>query len=415
MPNTRLIFITILAALMFLLLKAATAETISKDTFGLHVHGLGKGNPWPSVPFGFIRLWDSNTTWRELEPEKGIWNFEILDKYVQSAEINGVKVLLTLGQTPSWAAADRQTISPYAPGASSPPRSLDDWRDYVKTLAKRYKGRIRHWEVWNEVNVEHFWTGDFVTLVRMEQIASRALKSIDPSNVLLTPSIQGGAFGKLDKYFKAGGGQFADVVSYHFYAPKDEPEVLGKRIERVRAIMRSNGLAAKPLWNTEMGWLIANRNGGFGQQLRPEWSSWRQVGYNEAAGIVMRSYLINLAYGVNHVFWYAWNNGAMGLAEDEGKHPKPAATGYTRLVEWLRGVNIIKCNEIQNIWFCELQRAGNTRYIVWSKKYRSFKLPADWQADSITRIDSSSYSLNASEFITIGPEPVLLRQNTNGA
>ncbi len=413
MIDRRSFFLAIIAVLMLMHWTPAIAKTISADTFGLHIHGLGKGNPWPSVPFGFVRLWDSSTTWRDLEPKKNEWNFEVLDKYVLTAEKQGVKVLLTLGQTPAWAATDRNAVSPYAAGASSPPYNLDDWRNYVMTVAKRYKGRIRYWEIWNEINVKHFWSGTFAKMVHLEKIAAKILKTIDSKSIVLTPSVQGGAYGKLAKYFAGGGGRYADGISYHFYAPKDDPEVLHQRITRVRDVMHQFGLKAKPLWNTEMGWLLANRDGSFGKHQRPAWARWRKVGYHEAAGFVMRAYLVNLGNGINHIFWYAWNNGAMGLAENRGTHPKPASDGYARTVEWLQGAYLTGYSESRGVWNIELKRNGNPQYILWSQVPRSFKLPDDWNVDSIARIDGTRHTLRTGRVVNIGPEPILLYQNTN--
>ena len=407
LPHLHRIFI-VCVALLLMAPKGLTADVIHLQSFGLHVHGVGNGNPWPTVPFGFIRLWDSNTTWREIEPEKGVWRFEVLDRYVTLSEANGVKILLTLGQTPAWAAADPSSASPYAPGASSPPRNLDDWRDYVMKLAIRYKGRIRHWDVWNEINVRHFWSGDFATMVRMEQIATTVLKGVDPDNFVLTPSIQGGAYGMLAKYFKAGGGRYADGVSYHFYAPKDEPEAVAERITNVWKVMQRCGLGHKPLWNTEMGWLLANSDGSLGRRQRPAWRNWRKVGYNEAAGFVMRAYIVNMANGIENIFWYAWNNSAMGLAEKRGKIPKPAAEGYTHTVAWLKDAILLDMIEHQGVWQCHLQREGQVQYIVWSQKTRNYVVPDQWDVYHKTSIGGDTIVIDPQRNIFLGPEPVLL-------
>jgi hypothetical protein len=404
----RLLMYTALIVLITQPVSNLQADVIHRNSFGLHVHGVKNGNPWPKVPFGFIRLWDSNTTWREIEPEKGSWRFQVLDRYVQLAENAGVEVLLTLGQTPAWAALNPLSPSPYAAGASSPPRNFDDWREYVIALAKRYKGRIRHWEVWNEINVKHFWSGDYTTMVRMEQIAAVAFKSVDPDNFLLSPSIQGGGYNMLAKYFAAGGGYYADGVSYHFYAPKNEPEVLGDRIQRVREIMKRYGLKNKPLWNTEMGWLLANRDGGFGRRQRPEWKDWRKVVYHETAGFVMRAYLINMANGIDHIFWYAWNNGAMGLAEDGGRIIKPGALSYARLYSWLEGVSLEECSEYQGVWFVKLKRGIQSQYILWSQSKHSFQVPNGWGVNQLMRMNGITSALGLTSKLFIGPEPVLL-------
>ena len=71
---------------------AEITQHIPPAYFGLHMsrivqpqpwypHG-DKITPWPSIKFGSWRLWESYVDWPSLEPERGKWNFQTLDKYV---------------------------------------------------------------------------------------------------------------------------------------------------------------------------------------------------------------------------------------------------------------------------------------------------------------------------------------------
>lgn len=386
----------------------ASAEVITPDAFGMHFHAMAKDGAWPQVEFGYARLWDAKVLWRDLEPAKGQWNFVLLDRYVDEANKRGIKVLLTLGQPPQWAALRPEAQSPYGDGASSEPRSIDDWRNYVTTLARRYEGRIHAYEVWNEVNVKHFWVGDFQKLVELEKVVVEAVKATDPSAIVLSASIQGGAFRALDAYFKAGGGRYADAISYHFYAPTEEPEALPERIRRVREIMTRYGLAGKPLWNTEFGWLIPNRDGAYGPKPKPVTRNWRKTERFEAAGFVMRANLHALNGGIRHNFWYAWDNQTMGLAEDRGRTPKPAATGYIKTRQWLIGADFRGCTESEAVWRCELIRDGRQQWIVWSSEQKSFVLP---KASGVSRVVSlfGDDQPISDRRIDSSPLPVLLK------
>ena len=46
------------------------ASPIPKTYFGLHIHRAATTTPWPTVPFGSLRLWDTYTTRADLEPQK---------------------------------------------------------------------------------------------------------------------------------------------------------------------------------------------------------------------------------------------------------------------------------------------------------------------------------------------------------
>ena len=100
--------LAVMVFLSFLTLRAAVqltppSQLIPSTFFGMHFQN---GNtPWPSVPVGSWRLWDTSTRWPDIEPGKGRWNFNGLDKYLALAQQHDTQVLLTLGVTPQWASA----------------------------------------------------------------------------------------------------------------------------------------------------------------------------------------------------------------------------------------------------------------------------------------------------------------------
>lgn len=403
-------FLRLILLIYFLALAGdvlADNLTITRQSFGLHIHRLADDYPWPTVEFGYLRLWDARVTWADVEPRKGQFQFSRLDAIVERAARHNVNVILTLGQTPTWASSDPSASSPYCNGCSSEPKSLDDWRAYVETLGKRYRGRIHVWEVWNEINVPQFWRGSVEKMVEMERIAASVLKEIDPQNFVLTPSVQGGAFKRLSAYFDAGGGRHSDGIAYHFYAVTEEPEALIERVRQVRAVMTRHGLDTKPIWNTEIGWLIPNSDGGFGRRIKPNWSNWRRTGWEEAAGFVMRSFLLLLSNNVPVNVWYAWDDGALGLSENHGSTLKPAAHAYLRAQEWLIGTRIQNCAQIREVWQCTAEKSGTLVHFVWARSPREFKVPEDWNVRRLSEIMGGA-DRPASESISVGPLPLML-------
>ena len=77
-------------------ISASSATPVPPSYFGLHIHHIGAATPWPEVHFAQWRLWDAYVAWPNLEPHQGQWHFEILDRYVTSAEQHGVDILLPL-------------------------------------------------------------------------------------------------------------------------------------------------------------------------------------------------------------------------------------------------------------------------------------------------------------------------------
>src|SRR5215469_16174377 len=68
--------------------------------FGMHF--VAGSDPWPGIPVGAWRLWDTSTRWPDIEPSAGRWQFTGLDKDIDVAQQHGTDVLLTLGVTPQW-------------------------------------------------------------------------------------------------------------------------------------------------------------------------------------------------------------------------------------------------------------------------------------------------------------------------
>jgi hypothetical protein len=349
--------------------------------FGLHMHRADAGTPWPPVGFGTWRLWDAYTTWPMLEPQRGNWDFKRLDKYVAMAKLTGVEILLPLGLSPAWASARPDEPSAYKPGNAAEPRDIADWRNFVRTVAERYKGRIRYYELWNEPNLRNFYTGSVETMLQLAREAYAILKQVDSQNKFAAPAATEG--GKqldwLDRYLVLGGGQFMDVLSHHFYVPREAPEKMLPIVEDVRKIMARHGVAYKPLWNTETGWWMEN---GDGTDSRPApFTTWKKLGLAEAAAYVSRSLILGWAAGLARFYWFAWDNHSMGLIEPSTKALKPAGLAYARTREWLEGSIMTGCEIAGGVWVCTLNRPnGSKARIVWleSEKTRQWTPPAEW-------------------------------------
>ena len=376
------------------------AQTVPASLFGMHIHDALKN--WPNVPFSQWRLWDAGVAWGDLEPQPGAWKFELLDRYVDIATKQKVKILLTLGQTPRWASARPNDESPYGnPGWPAEPANLKDWRNYVRTVATRYRGKIRAYEVWNEPDLKSFYSGSVEQMVVLAKEAHTILKQVDPQISVLSP---GGTDGTPDfqwqrDYFRRGGGKYADAISQHFYPKSAAPEDLGKYISQMRAVMAEFGLA-QPLWNTEAGWLKPG-------EIAPE---------RQAMAYVARTYLINWASGVQRFYWYAWDNQtavSLHLTKIDGKTLIPVTNvtnSYTQIQKWLVGAKMHKCGaNSTKTWICNLTRKGQPFWIVWNPdRELTFTVPKNWQVRTSRDLYGKDQTLPDSHQISIDFMPVLL-------
>jgi hypothetical protein len=411
---------TLPVALMLLLMSITGASSSAQQIvlrapntpvphtyFGLHIHRATSGTVWPEADFGSWRLWDTRTQWSALEPQKGKWNFTLLDQLVALGEQHHEEIMLTLGQSPVWASTRPTEKSASGMlGAAAPPINLDDWRAYVRTVATRYKGRIHAYEVWNEPNLKEFYSGSVEQMVQLTDVAAAELKKVDPTVRVVTPSATTDkGVGWLADFLKAGGARNADVIGYHFYVTPKDPEASLDVIAPVQDTMRANGAGSKPLWDTEFGYAIANKT----PQHRPD-EHGRILSEDDASAIIARTLILNWAAGVQRVFWYAFDNGYMGMTEPDGKTPKRPAHAYAVVEGWLEGAHLGVCSSHGGeLWACNV-RLGNGKLAMvgWSPRGRiKWHMEPAFRPNSVTDVQGFRHPFHGKE-IEVGTSPLLL-------
>lgn len=385
--------------------RSAPAPTtpISDTLFGMHSHTIGYNGDWPGVPFAVYRIHDTaGAFWRDVEPRQNEWNWQQFDRIVNLAETNSAELLYTLGQTPTWAALYPDSESAYGiPGSSSRPKTLQDWRDYVRAVASRYRGRIKYYEVWNEVDQPTFYQGELEFLVSMAREAQAVIKSIDSNAVVIAPSFvaTGNGIEMLDQYLQLGGGEYSDVINVHFYLPGiSPPEDIPSVAAAVRRVMKKNGQAEKALWNTES-------NFGYVQEGQ-------LITGDDALGYVARAYLVQWHAGVARHYWYAWeNNNFVGIrfVDPATGLPTAATVAYRTIQDWMIGKTMRQCSvDTQQSWTCDLvDPTGNEYEVVWNRTGTvSYQLPP--RAVAIRQLTGERENVNGGDTTSISIKPVLI-------
>lgn len=379
--------------------------------FGLHVHDPRQN--WPALRFGRLRLWDTRTTWYNLQPEPERFDFERLDGIVDRASRAGVEVVMCLGMPPRWAASRPDEPSPYgasALGASSEPRSLVEWERFVRTVGARYKGRLRHYELWNEVNPgTGFYTGTPQALLEVQRVAYETLKAIDPGITFIAPSSVGESEGQLawfERYLSLMRGRWADVLSYHFYTPRRAPEALLPLAARVRRIADRTGHARLPLWNSESGYRV-----NWGQTRTPggTMDSWPNLAPETAAAWAARSAVLGWAAGLDAFFWYAYENGFMGLV-GPGMSRSVITDTLGLAVNRLSGARLQKLHRQSGALVATLERDGAAFAMVWSEddSPRPWAAGPGLPAQAATGWDGTPLAIEAGGMLRIGAMPILV-------
>jgi Glycosyl hydrolases family 39 len=371
------------------------AQPIPSSFFGMHIHRPSPAQ-WPSVPFSTWRWWDSHAAWPDMESRRGQWDFSYIDRYLSLADEHHVEVLYPLGLTPRWASARPDEPSAYhQPGWAAGPLDIEDWRTYVRTVVTHCRGRVHLYEIWNEPNYKPFWTGTVDEMLVLTREASKIIREIDPHATIVSPAATTASGTKwLAEFLSKGGGQYVDVIGYHFYVNTQPPENMVPIIQQVNQILAENHAAGKPLWDTETGWLAPSR---FENE-------------DLTAGYLARSYILAWSAGVQRFYWYAWDSGPpLQMIDKDDQSLKPAGKAYGTIQTWLVGARMDECQEdSDSTWTCKLNRDATSQWIVWNQNGpRKFALPSQWHALRVTPLLGRASPL-AGTTLDIGQVPMLI-------
>ncbi|MBL8495476.1 MAG: endo-1,4-beta-xylanase [Rhodocyclaceae bacterium] len=335
---------------------------VDRAFIGTHFHDAGKKPLAVSASIGSLRLWDARLGWNYLEPAKGAWAFEAMDVAVADARQANLEILYPLGLTPKWASSDPERASAYGPGNSMPPRLMADWEEYVRTVVRRYRGRIAAYEIWNEPNRALFFGGTTADLKRLTCSAYAIIKQIDPAAKVVgaaaTDQMQGVRWlaDFLDKEVLS----CVDAIGFHLYTLAHEPpEAVVPIVREIRNVLVSKGAASVPLWNTEFGWYIAN------SQVAND-SRYKVLNASTARDFLLRSFVVQASLGIERAFQYAWNNRRMGVIEPDTGKVKDVGEAFAVAARWLGGADEVSCRESAGIYRCSVRRGITRNLIVWS-------------------------------------------------
>jgi xylan 1,4-beta-xylosidase len=163
----------------------------------------------------------------------------------------GLRPVVELSFMPAALARDPgQTVFSYR-GIISPPRDWDEWRRLVTALAAHLVNRygideVAQWafEVWNEPDLDVFWSGTRLEYLRLYDESARAIKSVHHRLRVGGPATAAANWIETLAAHTAETGVPLDFVSTHTYGnvPLDP-----------RPALRRHGFDGIPIWWTEWG------------------------------------------------------------------------------------------------------------------------------------------------------------------
>ena len=325
-------------------LKPRSAVSISASPLSVGFETLDRKMFEPEKTYGALAQLGAKwarcqTGWARTEQRKGEYDFRWLDGVVDSLLKIGVQPWFNLGYgnrlySPE---AAHETAVGYIPTTAEARKA---WVAYVGRLAEHFRGRVKHWEIWNEPNIKNFWRpNDPDPRAYAEFVAMTApvIRKRIPGVTIVGFALAG--FGSAIDYVKgaleSGIARHIDKFSYHPYQLIPEANYA----DHVRAYRRL--LARyKPgiqLWQGENG--APSQIGGAGHVFEVDGTETGQAKW------LLRRILTDLSLDVELSSYfhltdlanYIWSDGQsgqtqrMGLLRAGEYTPKVSYTAYQSL------------------------------------------------------------------------------------
>lgn len=279
----------LLACVSLLLVLGAVPATAPAAEPGLNVPGADNGGSDEAMAM----LSDTGSKWARhflqwdrFEPTRGRIDQTLVGAYRRTMEreqATGVKTMLTVVRSPSWASG---SADPY-----SPPANPMDFASFMARLAREFAGQVEVFEIWNEQDDVIFWKGavDAARYIELLKAAYPAIKEVAPGVRVAFGPTTGNNYAYLEQAYAAGVKGSFDAVSVHtdtacsitspnqFYKENNriaQFAFLGYR--EVRASMLANG-DDKPIYMSELGWSTTTTTCG-----RGAWAGQKAAGVSES-------------------------------------------------------------------------------------------------------------------------------------
>lgn len=308
--------------------------------------------------------------WAFLEPRKGEWRF--CDNEISAYRKAGLRLLGELGTAPEWASyfnPEMRCDSGYAKQYFAP-RRTEDFANYAEVVAKRYRGIIDEWFIWNEPWYSPFFSFGYDPKGRsssekylsvpdapekyaaLSSAAYDAVKKVNPDAVVCGFNTCGFSSRKWsERVYDAGAMPKCDVLDYHFYAgrllgyPDDDYAREAWQSAFGYIAGKEGGTIRKPIYMTEgqgspeSAGSSECRYTGLLKHTIP-WES--NEDYHWLADRSVRLHLSLLAIGVKRIFLYSMHGSRnfvqrarLRVMVNADGYPGPMLAGHSALTSRL--------------------------------------------------------------------------------
>ncbi len=155
--------------------------------------------------------------------DKLVYSFFNADQIFDFLVSIGMKPFVELSFMPLALSSGSNIVFHYK-GNITPPKDYDQWRTLIKKLAAHWVNRygideVSTWffEVWNEPNLDAFWTGSQVDYFKLYQYAANAIKEVNPLLKVGGPATANNAWVEEFLKFCIVNNTPVDFISTHHY------------------------------------------------------------------------------------------------------------------------------------------------------------------------------------------------------
>lgn len=358
------------------------------------VNGHSRTEEYPILRKLGVTMSRLDISWRDLEPQPGVWNFEKSDRIAAASRRDGVLVLAILGKNPPWLAL------PEGQGTDR-----EKFLDYVRRTVTRYCNDIFFWDLWNEP--QYSWNGSKTEFGLVMRDAYHIIKEIQPESTVV---FNGHPFEEelrsytLENLAPLNGEIPFDALGMHPYSRPRSPDDnrFLEHMSNIHALLERIA-PGKDLWISELGWPTSTDALGV--------SELKQAAY------LQRAALLGIAAGVKKFVWYMpYSGGDPTYHENEyglfrfDLTPKPALAAYAFLIRMLDKMEFVREIPLGEAVCCLefAGRDGKKFQVLWATG-DAVKLSTAWpEGIRIRRGDGSLLPVEPE--LEVGALPIFLDQ-----
>ncbi|HTP11385.1 MAG TPA: hypothetical protein VMP08_24200 [Anaerolineae bacterium] len=404
-------FFVVILSLLAAQLPEVNAQSSPDRRFGA-VEAFRSPNDARDLNLGWERIL---FYWSELQPNgPDDWNiFHVEDGWISTAAAQGREVIGLLENTPRWATDGANQIGVprglYLP--IDDPNNL--WAQFVRKVVARYKGRIDHWIIWNEPDIEPpddgiQWGGTVADYYQLVKVAYLAAKQENPNAVIhlagLTwhhdvvhkrvPYLQRFISEARKDPTAAANHDYFDVGTFHVYLTTDTVYDI---LQALYGILHRNGLK-QPIWINE------TNSPPSSDPLNP----WRAPTFitslDQQADFLVQAFALGLAGGAQRIAVYKLIDNppypegfpAFGLVRADGTQ-RPAYAAMKVITTYFRDTRFAKLVRTGSTEVVTLDRGGATTRVAWSRgnAESTITLPAFASEGLLVSLDGSTQPIAA--------------------